>query len=262
VNTVDEKQLQETFIWERTDQYSNYNEILGYYQVMSIIENCKGSSVLDLACGDGFNTKILSKHFDTVVGVDASSQHLLKAKKRLPNVRFHESLIEDLNINDTFDCVTMINVLEHVISPKFVLNKAVNFLNENGRLVVHVPNSNAINRKLAVLMGALSSCDELSPFDINIAGHRRYYDLDILQKEIIDAGLIVESTGGVFLKMLSTPQMDWFLTNGLWVEGGFGWGRVGEIQKDWKALFCNACYELGKQRPADCNIIYAIVKRS
>jgi hypothetical protein len=64
-------------------------------------------------------------------------------------------------------------------------------------------------------------------------------------------------TGGVFYKTMSTPQMDWFLKNGPWKEGGFGWGRVGGERKDWKAEFCRASYELGKKYPEDCNIIYA-----
>jgi hypothetical protein len=61
--------------------------------------------------------------------------------------------------------------------------------------------------------------------------------------------------------MLSTPQMDWFLKNGLWEEGGFGWGRVGSEKKDWRKEFCRACYEIGKERPEDCNVIYAVIKR-
>ena len=127
-------------------------------------------------------------------------------------------------------------------------------------MLVHVPNALAVNRRLAVLMGTLASCEELSPFDINVVGHRRSYSLATLIADVKAAGLKVETTGGVFYKSLSTPQMDWFLKNGLWKEGSFGWGRVGEEQtRDWRAEFCRASYELGKQHPEDCNIIYAAV---
>jgi len=110
-------------------------------------------------------------------------------------------------------------------------------------------------------MGTLTECEELSPFDIQIVGHRRSYSLKTLCADIEQAGLKVSQTGGVFYKSLSTPQMDWFLKNGLWEDGGFGWGRVGGEQKDWKAEFCRASYELGKQQPEDCNIIYACVTK-
>jgi hypothetical protein len=61
--------------------------------------------------------------------------------------------------------------------------------------------------------------------------------------------------------MFSSVQFDWFLKNGLWEKGGYGWGRVGGPKKDWKNEFCRACYEFGKTRPNDCNIIYACIKK-
>ncbi len=133
-------------------------------------------------------------------------------------------------------------------------------MKDDGVMIVHVPNSDAINRKLNVIMGSLKSCDELSPFDINIAGHRRSYNLELLEKEVKKAGLNVVSRGGIFYKLLSTPQMDWFLKNGLW-DSGHGWGREGEKDIDWKNEFCRASYELGKERPEDCNVIYVCISK-
>jgi 2-polyprenyl-3-methyl-5-hydroxy-6-metoxy-1,4-benzoquinol methylase len=257
----DEKKKQDTYEWERSVHYNSYNSVLGHFQALSCIENGHGPDVLDLPCGDGLITEIFSKHFDSVVGVDASAPHLAKARERLPIVEFHESLIEDLELDKKFDSIFMINVLEHVQDPAFVLNKAASLLKPEGSLIVHVPNATAINRKIAVAMGSLESCEELSPFDINIAGHRRAYTLETLTKEFEDANMTIEKTGGVFYKMLSTPQMDWLLANGPWEEGGFGWGRVGaEKSKNWKDAFCQACYEIGKERPEDCNIVYIVAK--
>jgi len=151
--------------------------------------------------------------------------------------------------------------LEHVIDPVVTLKKASNFLRKNGIMVVQVPNANAINRRIALIMGTLKDCKELSPYDVNIAGHRRSYTIDSLKDDIRASGLRVVKTGGIFYKMLSMAQIDWFLKEGLWKEGGFGWGRVGGPQKDWRAEFCRACYEIGKERPEDCNIIYACIKK-
>ena len=256
-----EKERQESFIWSRSAFHSEYNRYLAEYKVKSCLENKRGATLLDIACGDGLMTELFSHHFARVVGVDANGTHLAEAKKRLPAANFHESLIENLVLDEKFDTVTMLDLLEHVEDPIEILRKAASFLSEGGTLIVHVPNAHAINRRLAVLMGTLQSCEELSPFDLQIAGHRRSYSLSTLRRDIDRAGLQVKATGGIFYKMLSTPQMDWFLRNGLWEEGGFGWGRVGGPQKDWKAEFCRASYELGKQQPEDCNIIYACVTR-
>jgi 2-polyprenyl-3-methyl-5-hydroxy-6-metoxy-1,4-benzoquinol methylase len=213
--------------------------------------------LLDIACGDGLMTESFAKHFKRVVGVDASGKHLAMAQERIPQAEFHDCLIEELNISERFDSIFMLDLLEHVVDPISVLNKVASFLAEDGMLIIHVPNAYAINRRLAVLMGTLESCEELSPFDLQIAGHRRSYSMKTLRNDIEQAGLKISHTGGVFYKILSTPQMDWFLKNGLWEEGGHGWGRVGSEKRDWKSEFCRASYELGKERPEDCNIIYA-----
>jgi len=156
----------------------------------------------------------------------------------------------------------MLNILEHVIDPVLALKGAASCLREDGILIGHVPNALAVNRVIARIMGTLTDEYELSPYDINVAGHRRSYDMRSLVDDFESAGLEVISTGGIFYKMLSTPQMDWFLQNGLWEEGGYGWGRVGaEQEKDWKLEFCRACYEFGKTRPDDCNIIYVCGKK-
>jgi|WetSurMetagenome_2_1015567.scaffolds.fasta_scaffold282126_2 2-polyprenyl-3-methyl-5-hydroxy-6-metoxy-1,4-benzoquinol methylase len=254
-----EKELQEHIPWERAKYFPTYNDILGHYQIQACLEHAKFPALLDLACGDGLLTALAAPHFQRVVGVDAAAVHLAAARERLPGVEFHESLIEDLALGETFDSIFMLNILEHVLDPVLVLRQAAQFLKEDGVLIVQVPNAHAINRKIAVAMGTLTGCEELSPFDINIAGHRRSYTLATLMADIARAGLPVQAVGGVFYKMLSTAQMDWFLENGLWAEGGFGWGRVGATQQDWRARFCQACYDLGKERPEDCNVIYAVI---
>jgi 2-polyprenyl-3-methyl-5-hydroxy-6-metoxy-1,4-benzoquinol methylase len=256
-----EKKLQEKFSWARSKNFSDYNQVLGYYQAKVCLEQARGSSLLDMPCGDGTLTSMLAQSFSRVVGVDASSKHLELARKTLPKIEFHEALIEEFETSERFSTITMLNILEHVVDPIGVLKKAANFLADDGVILVHVPNAYAINRRLAVFMGTLTECEELSPFDIQIAGHRRAYSLKTLCAEIEQAGLKIIKTGGVFYKSLSTPQIDWFLKNGLWKEGGFGWGRVDGGQKDWKAEFCRASYELGKQYPEDCNIIYACITK-
>jgi 2-polyprenyl-3-methyl-5-hydroxy-6-metoxy-1,4-benzoquinol methylase len=256
-----EKELQQSLPWNRSTYHSEYNYYLAQYKVKSCLEHARGDSLLDIACGDGLMTELFANHFRRVVGVDASGKHLAVARERVAHADFYESLIEEFDINERFDSVFMLDLLEHVLDPKVVLKKAAGFLVKGGKLVIHVPNAYAINRRLAVLMGTLESCEELSPFDLQIAGHRRAYSMETLRSDIEQAGLKILHTGGIFYKILSTPQMDWFLKNGLWNEG-HGWGRTGmEKSKDWKAEFCRACYELGKDYPEDCNIIYACVTR-
>ena len=252
----EEKKKQDGFTWARSSNYAMYNRILGQYQVRTCIEQSPGDSILDMPCGDGTLTAMFAENYDRVVGLDASKHHLEQARQKVPGAEFHEALIEEFETEERFDVVAMLNILEHVVDPVLILKKASVFLKKHGRIHVQVPNAYAINRRLAVLMGTLESCEELSPFDIKIAGHRRSYDTKTLLRDIKEAGLEALDSGGIFYKILSTPQMDWFLENGLWEEGGFGWGRIGADTKDWRAEFCRASYELGKQHPEDCNVIW------
>jgi 2-polyprenyl-3-methyl-5-hydroxy-6-metoxy-1,4-benzoquinol methylase len=210
--TTNEKARQEGYHWNRSAEFATYNSVLGYYQAQACLEHAHGPALLDLACGDGAIAAVLAEHFKRVVAVDASGCQLAEAKRRLPHAEFHECLIEDLNTDEKFDTVTMLNILEHVSDSQAVLKKAASVMKNDGVMIVHVPNEEAINRRIAVAMGTITSLGELSPFDIDIAGHRRSYSMDTLIREAENAGLRVKATGGVFYKQLSMAQMDWFLS--------------------------------------------------
>lgn len=262
VDSEEEKKLQEKWGQLRSDQYLNYRNVNAYYGGVACLEEARGPEVLDLACGEGKMLGLFRDNFDRVVGVDASGFALSKAREKYPDIELHESLIEDLTLADKFDTVFLLNVLEHVRDPVELLKKAGTFMKDDGILIIHVPNAEAVNRKIAVIMGTLEYLEELSPYDLKVTGHRRYYKMDTLIEDIETAGLSVVKTGGVMYKMLSMAQMDWLLAEGPWEEGGFGWGRVGaEKAKDWRAEFCRACYEIGKEYPKDCNIIYTVCRK-
>lgn len=253
---------QEKLTWSR-DSTSEWYSILAHFQAQSIIEIGRPPSLLDLACGDGTITSLLQKHFTRVVGVDASAKQIEKASQRCPAAEFHISLVGEFQTKEKFDTVIMIMLLEPVIDPVQTLKAAANHLKPNGVLIAQVPNALAVNRRIAKIMSTLKDEYELSPWDINVAGHRRSYDMRLLEDDFKSADLEIISTGGIFYKMLSTPQIDWFLRNGLWKEGGFGWGRVGvEKEKDWRFEFCRACYEYGKTVPDECNVIYACARKN
>jgi len=108
---------QESIPWHRTGFYSEYNTILGKYKIESCLKYMHKSSVLDLACGDGFLTSLYCQKFKRVVGVDASKKHLDEARKRLPHVQFIHSLIEDITFEEQFDNVLLLDILQDAFNP-------------------------------------------------------------------------------------------------------------------------------------------------
>ena len=128
MSASNEKQLQETFVWSRSAFHSEYNRYLAQYKVESCLENIRGDSLLDLACGDGMMTEMFAQKMSRVVGVDANGNHLIEARKRLPSAEFHECLVEYLQLTEKFDTVTMLDLLEHVVDPIALIQKAASFL--------------------------------------------------------------------------------------------------------------------------------------
>jgi len=168
-----ETTIHEGYRWARSTEYATYNQALGLYQVQACLEHARGRYALDLACGDGTLTAQLAPRFERIVGVDVSREHLAHARARVPQASFHEARIEDVALDERFDSIFMLNVLEHVVEPGVALRAAARHLAPGGALMVHVPNAVAINRRIAVAMGTLVACDELSPYDLQVAGHRR-----------------------------------------------------------------------------------------
>lgn len=121
----------------------------------------------------------------------------------------------------------MSGILEHVEDPISVLKKYKKFVNENGYIVIVVPNAESIHRRVGKIMGIISDLHELTKQDIEV-GHKRYYDLKMLRKDIIKSGLKIESVGGIFFKPLSNKQMEMF-----------------------NSKIIDAFYELGKQLPPE-----------
>lgn len=169
----------------------------------------KGQTCLEMGSADGEGTKILLKHFKRIVAVDGSKRLLDKAKEEInnKNVMFVHSYFENLELYDKFDTVILAHILEHVNDPVSVLKTASKYLNKNGVILVDVPNAMSLHRQVGVLMNLLKSEYDLNTADMSI-GHKRVYDMNLLSKDILSAGLKIKNKGGIFLKPFSNAQME------------------------------------------------------
>jgi len=248
------KETIEAIEWER--EKSGFDMTLLKYSVRLLVPLGIGSSAIDVGCNDGLFTRELCKRFKRVVGIDASGQHIERARQRAPKAEFFVTLVEEFNPRgELFDTVYMLNILEHLDNPVEVLERVKHWLNPDGCIIIQVPNALSLNRRIGEKMGLISNCYELTPHDIEV-GHKRFYDLNLLKQHINSSGLRVESAGSLFLKPFSHPQMQWFIDCEAWGQGLRGWG--GENSDiNWADRLCDALYELGKELPEYSSPLWA-----
>jgi len=107
--------------------------------IAKLVETCQPTSVLDVGCGDGRFLGLLSDAIPRRVGVDLSDKAISYAKAFHPDVDYRCIDIKDLDEN--FDVVTCIEVLEHIPEeqlPSFIKNLFMR-CTRDGKLIISVP---------------------------------------------------------------------------------------------------------------------------
>lgn len=122
------------------DQESLKREII-YLDALEILENHVGKGLLlDIGAGSGTLLALARDRGWKTMGQEISieSCHLAEQKYglKLKNANLREIIWEA----NCFDAITMINVLDHLPDPWWVLRKAFNALKDGGVIYIRVPN--------------------------------------------------------------------------------------------------------------------------
>jgi ubiquinone/menaquinone biosynthesis C-methylase UbiE len=145
-----------------TGSLSLFLERVRNRQVAKLIQD--GQSVLDIGCGRAPLLATLhraGKRRVSYFGVDRIADCIEANRAQHPGQRFR--LVElddasDLRVDETFDVVTMIAVIEHLRDPEAVLRRAGELLNGGGRLIVTAPRRGA--EKLHAFGARLGACSK------------------------------------------------------------------------------------------------------
>lgn len=123
-------------------QYANGHKLARAVAILNAITRLglRSPSILDLGCGIGWLTGILSQ-FGPTLGVELSSLAVKEAKKRYPTAQFVQADILNWKYpQGTFDLVVSQEVLEHLDDQPKYLNIAADLLKQNGWLILTMPN--------------------------------------------------------------------------------------------------------------------------
>lgn len=164
------------------------------------------TKVLAMGYGDGVQAKVLYDICKQLTIIEGSKLLTEKASLELKNSKCIHTLFEEFEPKEKYDLIIATFVFEHVDNTVDLLRKMQDWLEENGKIIIVVPNKESLHRKLAVLMGIQPELDTLSPRDINV-GHQRVYSLETLEKDVVEAGYRVVQKYGYNLKTLPNSMM-------------------------------------------------------
>jgi len=225
------------------DDYDDgpFDKLMRGYMMRTLKPHLRSGKALEMGCFNGEFSVCLAEEFAELTVVDAVDEFLDNVRRRLgTRARTVCSLFEEFDTSDRFDSIFIVHVLEHLLDPVAILNKAKSLLAPGGRLFLIVPNGAAASRRIAAKMGILPTLSALSAADIK-HGHRRIYFLDTLVDNAREAGLNIIDSGGIFFKPLANFQFDAL--------------AGGELINE---QFMEGCYLLGKEEPAMCASIYVV----
>ncbi len=156
-----------------------------YAAQRACMERNPAARLLDIGCQTGVNTLLLAQAADTrhIVGLDYNARTLREAAAKGICV-----LVGDANhplpfADASFDAVTMMDVLEHLVDPRLAIGEARRVLRPGGYLVIATPNLASWHNILALVLGLqpFSGPNLTSMFDADLAIvqrlHRQAYRL-------------------------------------------------------------------------------------
>ena len=99
-----------------------------------------GLRVVDMACGEGYGSEVLSRAARSVVGVDANPEahEHARLRYRRPSLRFERDLVE--RFAEPCDAVVFLQTIEHVQNPGEILEHFKSMLAPGGVAYVSTPN--------------------------------------------------------------------------------------------------------------------------
>ena len=189
--------------------YDFDNEILlTWYPKRILMHAGSTGSLLELGLGHGFSTDIFANHFAHHLVLEGSPAVISNFREMHPEcgAQIELTYFEEYETEQRFDVIVMGFILEHVDDPVKLLGHYQHFLAPGGKMFVAVPNAEVMNRRLGNLAGMLDDMSALSEND-HLLGHKRYYTVDSLTRDLALAGYSVDRVEGIYLKPFTTGQI-------------------------------------------------------
>ena len=191
-------------------EYELDNSLILKWYPKRIAQKMLAGSLLELGVGHGYSTREFTKIASDYTVLEGSEQVIRIFRKYNPDlsmVNIIQTYFEEYDCKTSYDNIVMGFILEHVDDPVEILKKYKKHLQAEGKLFIAVPNSECMHRRIGKLSGLLDNMEELSDADRKL-GHQRYFNISSLRDIAKDCRLKILSEEGLFLKPLTTAQIE------------------------------------------------------
>ncbi len=200
--------------------------VTGRIQAMTRLTELRGNRLLDIGCGTGEYTVEMAPGFSQVDGIDIEPKRLELLQSNSPNnLTVSAMSANSLEFPDeTYDIITLVEVLEHLTDPIGALVEARQVLTATGTVLLTTPNRKWPIEQHGVLVGERRIRGIFAPGLVWVKPlHRRFSDANAFSKADLrmmasEAGLHV--TGVTYMM----PPLD-SLPNGSKVHRALDWAE-------------------------------------
>ena len=108
-------------------------------------EFCKNKVVLDVACGEGYGSSLMSNWgAEKIIGVDVSQEAIDKANKffSTDKIQFNCNSAENMEFleSNSFDLIVSLETVEHIGNPDRFLKELKRLIRDDGTIILSCPN--------------------------------------------------------------------------------------------------------------------------
>jgi 2-polyprenyl-3-methyl-5-hydroxy-6-metoxy-1,4-benzoquinol methylase/RimJ/RimL family protein N-acetyltransferase len=172
-------------------------------QMLSKVTRARVGTMLDVGCGEGFAMAHFQRLGWTVTGLDYSKAGVAAMNPHCLQMLMTGdvgNLLQQIGrSSQKFDLIWLSNVLEHVLDPVGLMKQMRELLNEDGVLVVIVPNDFSPVQRQLIQQGHI-----LEEFWVTQPDHLSYFDASSLRA-------LGAATGYRCQHLISDFPIDWFL---------------------------------------------------
>ncbi|MDQ7779102.1 MAG: methyltransferase domain-containing protein [Planctomycetota bacterium] len=139
------------FVRTKKDYSREYMNSPAMFRMLGSV---RGKKMLDLGCGEGYNSRILARRGARVTGVDFSRALIESARRqekaRPLGIEYHVRDAADLRVfkSGSFDVVASFMALQDIENYRKAIKESARVLKKTGRLVFSVPHPCFIRRTL------------------------------------------------------------------------------------------------------------------